>query len=59
MRQARVPFAEDNLLTVGLEASAEGNTEKHPCSGSGALLGGHMVIDRTFLQLFCFTIIVQ
>ena len=28
LKQACVPFVEDDLLTVGLEASAEGNTEK-------------------------------
>ena len=31
LEQARVPFAEDDLPTVGLEALAEGNTEKQMC----------------------------
>ena len=31
VEQARVFFAEDNLPTVGLEASAEGTTEKRVC----------------------------
>ena len=48
LEQAFVPFAENNLPTIGLEASAEGNTEKkRPCNGSFALSGGQMVTDRT------------
>ena len=54
VEQARVPFAEDDLPTVGLEASAEGNTEKRPCCGSCALPGGQMATDRTFVQHILF-----
>ena len=54
LAQARVSFAEDNLTTIGLEASAEGNTEKRPCRGICALPGGQMAADRTILQNILF-----
>ena len=54
VKQAHVPFAEDDLPTVGLEASPEGNTEKGSCRGSCALPGVQMVTDRTFLQNIMF-----
>ena len=54
IEQARVPFAEDYLPMVGLEASAEGNMEKRPYCGSCALPGEQMATDRTFLQNILF-----
>ena len=50
VEQACVPFAEDNLPTVRLGASAEGNTEKCSCRGSCALPGEQMATNRTLLQ---------